>query len=105
MKHVGGKQCNTPCAALACGHHHRNGDIHRRCHNSLTHFLCFEETAVTQELVEIHMFLLKKNVHSNLQRTECREQMHAHKVRKCEATFRSTNEQWASFLKMRNVLT
>src|SRR6476620_5437702 len=82
MEHIGGKQCDSPCAAFACGLHHGNGNIHRRCHHFLTHFLCFEEATVTKNPVDLHLLLFKEDIHSDLQRTECREQMRTHEVRK-----------------------
>src|SRR6266540_1085333 len=103
MEHVGGKQCDPPRAALACGLHHRNGNIHRSCHDSLTYFLCLEETAVTQELVEIHLFLLKKNIHADLQCAKRREQMRTHEVRKGEAALGCTDKHRTSLFKVRDV--
>src|SRR5688572_11178260 len=104
MEHIGCKQCNSPCTALACGLHHGNGNIHCRCHNLLTHFLCFEEATVTKDLVDLYLLLFKEDVQSNLQCTKRREQMHAHEVRKCETAFGCTDEKWTTLLKVRNVL-
>src|SRR6185503_16333066 len=69
----------------------------------LTHFLCFEEAAVTEELIELYLFLFEENVHSDLQGTERREQMNTHEIRKCEAAFGCTDEQWTTLLKVRDV--
>ena len=59
---------------------------------------------MTENLVDLHLLLFKEDVQSDLQRTECREQMHTHEVRKCEAAFGCTDEQWTSLFKVRDVL-
>ena len=78
--------------------------LHRRCHDLLTDFLCFEETAVTKNLVDLHLLLFKEDVQTDPQCPERREQMHTHEVCKGETAFRCTNEQWTPFLKVRDML-
>ena len=65
MDHIGGKQRNPPCTALAGGLHHGNGNIHRRRHNPLTHFLGFEEPTVTEYLVDLYPLLFKEDIQSD----------------------------------------
>ena len=64
----------------------------------------FEEATVTEDLVDLHVFLIKENIQADLQGAECREQMHPHEVRQCEPAFGCTDEQRTSLLQVRDVL-
>src|SRR5215211_2172164 len=92
MEHIRCKQCNPPCPALTCGLHQGNGNIRGGGHDSLTHFLCLKEATVPEDLIDLHLLLLKEDVQADLQCAQRREQMHTHEVRKCKTTFRCTHE-------------
>ncbi len=79
-----------------------NRDIHRRRHDPLPDFLGFEEPAVTQNLVDLHLFLFEEDVQPDLQCAERREQVHAHEVRQGETAFGGAHEQRAPLLEVRD---
>src|SRR5574341_1667506 len=92
VNHIRGKQPNSPCATFACRLHDRYRDIHRRRHDALTHFPGFEEATMTENLVNVHVLLIKEDIHSDLQGAKRRKEMRAHEVDRKSTRLNSSHQ-------------
>ena len=63
---VGSQYGNTPGPSFSCSLHYGYRSINSCCQDILSHAFGFEETSMSQDLVQFYPFLFQKDIHTCL---------------------------------------
>ena len=102
---IGSKKGDSPRATFSGCFHNGYGSVHSVCKDLLSNAFCLEQTAVSQETVDLHMLFIQKDIQTNAHCAQAGIQIRSHKIGKVESALRRTHEQRASLFESCHMLS